>query len=193
MKTIKDILKADSYEQRRRIANNLAINRDDKNALITNQSEGGGSDINETIYYYKTKRSQSYNTQDNPVCQLCGDVEFLVTYTVDGNIAFPVSGAIGWGFGHGDGRQCVGFAFSNKKTPVFMNPQQGIYTYVKGSFEERIKQMIQLMMKAAGAGASYEEVKEAIYNQFNVDEFYENCTQITKEEYEALITNKPIE
>ena len=42
MKTIKDILKADSYEQRRRIANNLAISRDDKNALITNQSEGGG-------------------------------------------------------------------------------------------------------------------------------------------------------
>lgn len=119
MKTIKDILKADSYEQRRRIANNLVISRDDKNALITNQSGGGGSDVNETICYYKTKRSQSYNTQDNPVCQLCGDVEFLVTYTADGNIAFPVSGATGWDFGYGDGRQCVGFAFSNKKNSCF--------------------------------------------------------------------------
>ena len=43
MKTIKDILKADNYEQRRRIANNLAISKEDKNALIVNKSnEGGG-------------------------------------------------------------------------------------------------------------------------------------------------------
>lgn len=51
MKTIKDILKADSYEQRRRIANNLAISREDKNALIVNKSNGGGDDSNGVTYY----------------------------------------------------------------------------------------------------------------------------------------------
>lgn len=53
MKTIKDILKADNYEQRRRIANNLAISREDKNALIVNQSSGWGGDSN--LIYYKPK------------------------------------------------------------------------------------------------------------------------------------------
>lgn len=53
MKTIKDILKADNYEQRRRIANNLAISREDKNALIVNQSNGGGGSGNNDITYYK--------------------------------------------------------------------------------------------------------------------------------------------
>lgn len=51
MKTIKDILKADNIEQRRRIANNLAISREDKNALIVNQSNGGGSGNNDITYY----------------------------------------------------------------------------------------------------------------------------------------------
>lgn len=50
MKTIKDILKSDSIEQRRRIANNLAINREDKNALIVNESNGGGKS---KICYYR--------------------------------------------------------------------------------------------------------------------------------------------
>lgn len=72
-----------------------------------------------------------------------------------------------------------------------MNPQQGIYTYVEGSFEERIDKMIQILAKTAGI--SYEEAKPYVYEMLRVDEFYENCTQITKEEYEALITNKPIE
>ena len=54
MKTIKDILKADSIEQRRRIANNLAISKEDKNALIVNQSSGGGGDSDDVnIEYYK--------------------------------------------------------------------------------------------------------------------------------------------
>lgn len=52
MKTIKDILKADSIEQRRRIANNLAISREDKNALIANESNGGGGN-GANIEYYK--------------------------------------------------------------------------------------------------------------------------------------------
>lgn len=53
MKTIKDILKTDNYEQRRRIANNLTISRDDKNALIANQCGGGDSDplFTNTRYY----------------------------------------------------------------------------------------------------------------------------------------------
>ena len=53
MKTIKDILKSDSIEQRRRIAKNLAISKEDKNALIVNQSNGGGGDSN--LIYYKFK------------------------------------------------------------------------------------------------------------------------------------------
>lgn len=52
MKTIKDILKADNYEQRRRIANNLAISKEDKNALIVNKSNGGG-DGTSKIHYYR--------------------------------------------------------------------------------------------------------------------------------------------
>ena len=51
MKTIKDILKTDNIEQRRRIAKNLAISREDKNALITNESSGGGGDSNGITYY----------------------------------------------------------------------------------------------------------------------------------------------
>ena len=42
MKTIKDILKSDNVEQRRRIAKTLAISKEDKNALIVNESNGGG-------------------------------------------------------------------------------------------------------------------------------------------------------
>lgn len=62
MKTIKDILKSDSIEQRRRIAKTLAISKEDKNALIVNQSNGGGGNgIN--IEYYKLK----VNGVDNPI------------------------------------------------------------------------------------------------------------------------------
>ena len=46
MKTIKDILKTDNIEQRRRIAKNLAISKDDKDALIVNKSGGGGGQWN---------------------------------------------------------------------------------------------------------------------------------------------------
>ena len=54
MKSIKDILKSDSIEQRRRIAKNLAISKEDKNALIVNKSNGWGSDSNGIdIEYYK--------------------------------------------------------------------------------------------------------------------------------------------
>lgn len=51
MKTIKDILKADNYEQRRRIANNLAISKEDKNALIVNKSSGGSGGTSKIHYY----------------------------------------------------------------------------------------------------------------------------------------------
>ena len=42
MKTIKDILKTDNIEQRRRISKILAISKEDKNALIANEPNGGG-------------------------------------------------------------------------------------------------------------------------------------------------------
>lgn len=51
MKTIKDILKSDNIEQRRRIAKTLAISKEDKNALIVNESNGGGGNSSDIEYY----------------------------------------------------------------------------------------------------------------------------------------------
>lgn len=59
MKTIKDILKADSYEQRRRIAKTLAISKEDKNALIVNKSNGGGGEIKHRYYKFTTPVTES--------------------------------------------------------------------------------------------------------------------------------------
>ena len=55
MKTIKDILKSDSIEQRRRIAKTLAISKEDKNALIVNESNGGCGNGSSRIEYWRIK------------------------------------------------------------------------------------------------------------------------------------------
>lgn len=56
MKTIKDAIQASSIEQRRRILNNIGIDKDSKNFIVSgkaNQSNGGGGvdDFYPTIYY----------------------------------------------------------------------------------------------------------------------------------------------
>lgn len=54
MKTIKDAIQASSIEQRRRILNNLGIDKDSKNFIVsgkTSQGNGGGSEIKH--HYYK--------------------------------------------------------------------------------------------------------------------------------------------
>ena len=49
MGLIKDIINANSVEQKRRLANRLPIDMKDKNSLINNASEGGGS--SDDIWY----------------------------------------------------------------------------------------------------------------------------------------------
>lgn len=54
MKTIKDALQASSIEQRRRILNNIDIDKDSKNFIVSgkaSQANGGGSEIKH--HYYK--------------------------------------------------------------------------------------------------------------------------------------------
>ena len=56
MKTIKDAIQASSIEQRRRILNNLGIDKDSKNFIVSgkaSQSNGGGS--SDKIEYFKFK------------------------------------------------------------------------------------------------------------------------------------------
>lgn len=83
MKTIKDILKTDNVEQRRRIANNLAISKEDKNALITNESNGGGGDSN--LIYYKFKNipiDESGQLIEHTSLMMGNEVNFV--YRIDG-------------------------------------------------------------------------------------------------------------
>ena len=178
--------------------NNKPIIQGDKNLKTSNElhisevsggENSGGGDSNETIYYYKTKRNQSFDSQHNLAFRISNTVETLIYNDADGNIITPATVLIAIQAGYGDGRYLAGFAISDKKTRMSTNPDQGGYVYITGSIEERIEQIIQLIVNEMGE--TYETIKEFVYANFRVNEFYENCTQITKEEYEALITYKP--
>ncbi len=181
MKTIKDILKADNYEQRRRIANNLAISREDKNALIANESNGGGD--NEELVYYKTNRSQ-VNLQSMQIMAIVPVVKFIATSpdNIDGEEIFvPQLLLLN---GYGDGRYLAGFAISKKSIYTVF---EGLRCLTSGTIEERTNDIINYAItNKLISNEDAPAIKEQMLVPFN-----EYCTQCTKEEYESLITIKP--
>lgn len=183
MKTIKDILKADSYEQRRRIAKNLAISREDKNALITNESNGGETD--DDLIYYKTTRTQEPNIQNVVVLSSILPIVKYIATNPDSSYFVEVFTPQRMLFtSYGDGRFLAGFACSKRFTSYFLENELLINS--AGTVEERIDSIKNSLI---AAGISNEDAIN--YTNAWLTQFNEICSECTKEEYEAMITIKP--
>lgn len=182
MKTIKDILKTDNIEQRRRIAKNLAISKDDKDALITNKSSEVGGIQTEYCYY---KVNQGFEQSEelngmlyrflNPTNIIC---HFLGDKYSDKYIEMPFSSYV-----------------SNPTYEIKYikhNPNEylmyiGTYSslIVKGDLYEVFDIYIQYMIDKMGS-IPQEDI-DAMKNQM-----YSAITPCTKEEYEDIINVFPL-
>ena len=162
MKTIKDAIQASSIEQRRRILNNLGIDKDSKNFIVSgkaSQANGGDSD---KIEYFKFKE---------PI----RDIDELFKYLMS-TVAFenePVKGIVPYGiFGGGMVYNTIlGFAFCDYAVNTGTE-------YIKA---ESVKQYLIIMSNPDITGIpNPDDIPDTIYEDFGI-------IPITKEEYYDLI------
>ena len=133
MKSIKDILKTDSIKQRRKIANTLVISKEDKNALITNKSGGGGNDSNGiNIEYYKVN-----NIDNTIILQLIEFFSILLSFKAIGSETPTHIGAGSLIRSAGESRiNIFAFAFIDKKI-LIIEDDGNILLELEGSLQER--------------------------------------------------------
>lgn len=191
MKTIKDILKADSYEQRRRIANNLAISREDKNALIVNQSNGGGGSSNQKLVYYKNNRFDDINFVNFYYLFSCTPIiEMLVGNDLNNDdslkLTFVTNPLYGFYMKNGDDRFIVGFVIDTSRP--YLCSTEGLFVNTSGTMQQRYQQIIDFLNN--DTEYDNKDIISEVNEEWNL--WSSAFTECTKEEYEALITIKPI-
>lgn len=190
MKTIKDILKADSIEQRRRIANNLAISKEDKNALIVNKSNGGGSSNNQNLVYYKNNRFDDKSFMDFHFLVSCVPIIEVVigdNLNIDDSLEYTFATNPVWGqyMKFGDDRFFVGFVIDTSKS--YLCSSEELFINTSGTMQQRYQQIIDFLNN--DTEHDNQDIISAVNEEWNL--WNTAFTEITKEEYESLITIKP--
>lgn len=167
MKTIKDAIQASSIEQRRRILNNLGIDKDSKNFIVSgkaNQANGGDSDSN--MLYYKVESLMEIDEGVGPIVHsMIDDICYIYPNTSPYEIVYI--GSPIFLIEHNNLSFVRGFGIDFSKKRV-----------LNGIICHNLEEYIRAFFK--GENGSQDELK------FIVEQIH-NLPTITKEEYFNLV------
>lgn len=178
MKTIKDAIQASSIEQRRRILNNISIDKDSKNFIVRGEASqaNGGSDLsNIPCYYYKIIKTPNDEIEFNMLLKSTGYFEYVVNVDSEGTFQTNTTNAY-W-----DYTNVIACKLIDIPIITSIDASDKISTIIISG--DIVNRFFTVYSKAVT-----DITIDMIQQQLDT-----YCTQITKEEYESLITIKSIE
>lgn len=186
MKTIKDALQASSIEQRRRILNNIAIDKDSKNFIVRGEAgETNGGSSSEARYYKIKNKPDSKDILINSFnfFNITNIIYNFSTNNPDGSGIMQAY--IEMGLNSLIGENTYDISYVKVDTKEYLMKVGTTTTLIaKGDIYEAMDIYIQFMIDKYGS-VPQEQIDE-MKNQ--ILDMYENCT---KEEYESVINVFP--